>query len=118
MLQKIEIEQGDEPSISVKYDTNNGSYYISPSDLNIILNNYLAGFHIGQYEEDIVNYIRKTRTDYGIAEFVNDTLSRYLNKNDRLCVVYPKGKIEFENLIKKHKKAYTISEETIENYWS
>lgn len=118
MLQKIEIEQGDEPSIFVKYDTNNGNYHISPSDLNIILNNYLAGYYIGQYEEDIVNYIRRTRTDNRIAEFVNDKLSRYLNKNGRLCVVYPKGKVEFKNLVKKHKKAYTISEETVENYWS
>ena len=117
MLQKIEIEQGDEPSIFVKYDTDKESYHILPSDLRIILNNYLAGYYIGQYEDDIVNYIRRTRRDDEIAELVQNKLSRYLNKDNSFCIVYPKGKIEFKRIVK-HKKAYTISEEAVENYWS
>lgn len=118
MLQKIEIGQGDEPSIFVKYDTDKESYHILPSDLNIILNNYLAGYYIGQYEDDIVNYIRRTRSDNEIAEFVENKLSRYLNRDGRFCIVYPKGKIEFKSLVRIHRKAYTISEEAVENYWS
>jgi hypothetical protein len=118
MLQTIEIGQGDEPSIFVKYDTDKESYHILPSDLKIILNNYLAGYYIGQYEDDIVNYIRRTRRDDEIAEFVQNKLSRHLNRNGRFCVVYPKGKIEFKNLVRIHKKAYTISEEAVESYWS
>lgn len=118
MLQKIEIPQGKEPSILVKYDTDNGCYHISPSDLYIILNKYLAGYYLGQNEEGIVNYIRRTRSYNEIDELVSNRLPRYLNKNGRFCVVYPKGKIEFKSLVRMHKKAYTISEEAVENYWS